>query len=238
MKEQLYTIPVNDAFAKDCECPICVMYNELEKNAVEFSMGPSYMEDDVREVTDKTGFCKEHIGKMLAMENKLGISLVLHTHMRKINNDIKKLSVGGKSSTLFKKKDISGLTTYLNNLNNSCYICERIEDTFKRYIRTIHHLWANEDSFKKKYENSKGFCVKHYQALLEQALINLSGAKLDEFIDVTNKIYMDNMERVTDDLEWFTDKFDYKHKDDPWKNSKDALPRSINKLVSDMSYIE
>ena len=33
MKEQLYTIPVNDAFAKDCECPICEMYKELEKNA-------------------------------------------------------------------------------------------------------------------------------------------------------------------------------------------------------------
>ena len=29
MKEKLYTIPVNDAFAKDCECPLCAMYKEL-----------------------------------------------------------------------------------------------------------------------------------------------------------------------------------------------------------------
>ena len=28
MKEKIYTIPVNDAFDKDCECPLCAMYQE------------------------------------------------------------------------------------------------------------------------------------------------------------------------------------------------------------------
>ena len=28
MKEQLYSIPVNDAFDADCECPVCFMYNK------------------------------------------------------------------------------------------------------------------------------------------------------------------------------------------------------------------
>ena len=38
MKEKIYTIPVNDAFDKDCECPLCAMYQELENNAVEYTM--------------------------------------------------------------------------------------------------------------------------------------------------------------------------------------------------------
>lgn len=231
LKEQLYTIPVNDAFSVDCECPICEMYKELEKNAVEFTMGPSYMEDDVREVTDKVGFCTNHIRKLLKMENKLGISLVLHSHMVKTNKDIKQLSQSnGKSSTLFKKKDISTLTDYLHTLNSSCYVCNRIEETFKRYLRTIHYLWDKEESFKKKYAASKGFCTKHYEALLVEARNNLSGSSLDNFIEETNRIYLENMQRVTDDLEWFIDKFDYRHKDEPWKNSKDALPRAITKV--------
>lgn len=230
MKEQLYTIPVNDAFAVDCECPICVMYQELEKNAVEFTMGPSYMEDDIREVTDKTGFCTNHITKLLKMENKLGISLVLHSHMVKTNRDIKQLAQNNGKSTLFKKKDISSLTDYLHTLNQSCYVCSRIEDTFKRYLRTIHYLWEREESFRKKYAASKGFCTKHYEALLVEAKNNLSGANLDNFIEETNRIYLENMQRVTDDLEWFIDKFDYRHKDDPWKNAKDALPRAITKV--------
>ena len=230
MKEQLYTIPVNDAFAVDCECPICVMYQELEKNAVEFTMGPSYMEDDIREVTDKTGFCTEHIRQILGMENKLGVSLVLHSHMVKTNKDIAGLAQAatGKSG-LFKKKDISPLTDHLDKLNHSCFVCNRIEDTFRRYIRTIHYLWEKEEGFRRKYASSKGFCTPHYQALITQASNNLSGQTLDDYLAETNRIYLDNMERVTSELEWFIDKFDYRHKDEPWGNSKDALPRAVVK---------
>ena len=47
MKEQLYTIPVNDIFDKDCECPICAIKKSLDDDGVAFAMGPSYMEDDI-----------------------------------------------------------------------------------------------------------------------------------------------------------------------------------------------
>ena len=57
MAEQLYTIPVNDAFTTDCECPICEMNRQLERNAIDYTMGPSYMEDDNRAMTDEQGFC-------------------------------------------------------------------------------------------------------------------------------------------------------------------------------------
>ena len=64
MKEQLYTIPVNEAFARDCECPVCAMYHKLKEDALDFTLGPSYMEDDIRMVTDKVGFCKEHVKEL------------------------------------------------------------------------------------------------------------------------------------------------------------------------------
>ena len=53
MAEQIYTIPVNDAFDSGCECPMCQMQKDLERNAIEYTMGPSYMEDDNRAMTDK-----------------------------------------------------------------------------------------------------------------------------------------------------------------------------------------
>ena len=61
MKEQLYTIPVTDAFHADCECPLCRIKQELERNAIEYTMGPSYTEDDNRAMTDELGFCEKHI---------------------------------------------------------------------------------------------------------------------------------------------------------------------------------
>ena len=90
MKEKLYTIPINDAFARDCECPVCAMYKVLETNAVEYTMGPSYMEDDVRAQTDQSGFCAKHMQMMLAQENSLGLALILKTHIDKTNSEIDK----------------------------------------------------------------------------------------------------------------------------------------------------
>ena len=51
--EQIYTIPVNEAFeasAADaaCGCAFCAMYNKLEENELELILGASMMEPDVR----------------------------------------------------------------------------------------------------------------------------------------------------------------------------------------------
>ena len=73
MKEKIYTIPVNDAFDKDCECPLCAMYQELENNAVEYAMGPSYMEDDIRaEAFEKDLCCRKPSGICTGDEDTYG----------------------------------------------------------------------------------------------------------------------------------------------------------------------
>lgn len=230
MKEQLYTIPVNDAFEKECECPLCQMYDELEKESIDFMLGPSYMEDDIRMATDKTGFCAKHIKQLYDGQNRLGIALMLHTHMKHTVSRIEKLqkkSAAAKKS-LFKK-EISPITDYINNIESSCYVCDRVENIFKRYITTVIHCYTHDDDFKKKFNKSNGLCTKHYGMLYEEAQKTLSSSKLNEFISDLNTLYIDNFKRVTDDLEWFIDKFDYKNENEPWKNSKDAIQRSVLK---------
>lgn len=236
MKEQLYTIPVNDAFAVDCECPVCSMYDSLEKDAIEFTMGPSYMEDDIRMETNKIGFCTHHVKQLYKHQNRLGLALILHTHMQRTNRDLEDLLSSDKpvKKGLFAKKteNASPVTEYIENLNHSCYICNRIDRIFARYLATIYHCYEHDEEFRRKFAASKGFCTKHLGMLYEGAPSSLSGKRLPEFIKTLNEVYLTNMKRVTDDLEWFTDKFDYRNEDKPWKNSKDALPRSMNKTNS------
>ena len=236
MKEQLYTIPVNDAFAVDCECPVCSMYDSLEKDAIEFTMGPSYMEDDIRMETNKIGFCTHHVKQLYKHQNRLGLALILHTHMQRTNSDLEDLLSSDKpvKKGLFAKKteNASPVTEYIENLNHSCYICNRIDRIFARYLATIYHCYEHDEEFRRKFAASKGFCTKHFGMLYEGAPSSLSGKRLPEFIKTLNEVYLTNMKRVTDDLEWFTDKFDYRNEDKPWKNSKDALPRSMNKTNS------
>lgn len=236
MKEKLYTIPVSEAFEADGECPICNMRKKLETDAIDYTMGPSYMEDDVREATSRLGFCEKHLEQLYKNQNRLGLALILKTHMDKIVRDVEKHTGSGiklSSPSFFKKKgETSGVVHYLNELDDHCFVCEKIDGTFDRYIATIFHLYHTEDSFRKKFNSSKGFCTSHYKALYSAAPEYLSGSELNDFIKELNKLYLENMKRVRDDLEWFINKFDYRYADEPWKNAKDALPRSMQKTNS------
>lgn len=233
MKQKLYTIPVNEAFEKDCECPLCIMYDSLEKDNIEYVMGSSYMVDDVRMQTNALGFCKHHIKQMYKNQNRQGLALMLLTHMQTTNAEIKKrMDEKPKGKTFFSKKTEDKLGDYLNKLNSTCFVCERIEPVFERFLDTVIHSYQHEPEFKERFKSGKGFCTEHFSMLRETALNKLSGALLDEFLEDLNRLYLENMQRVTDDLEWFTDKFDYRYADAPWKNSKDALPRAMIKANS------
>lgn len=233
MKEQLYTIPVNDAFDLDCECPICEMYRSLQNAAIEFTMGPSYMEDDIRMETNKVGFCDKHVQMLYGNQNRLGLALILLTHTEQVIKNAEQLAKSGKmAGGLFRKKETSKIKAYMDELDDSCYICNRMSGMFERYLVTVFHLYEHDDAFRTKLKNSKGFCNRHYALLYEMAPSKLSGNVLADFIKDINTVYLDNMRRVRDDLEWFTDKFDYRYVNEPWKNSKDALQRTIQKLNS------
>ena len=85
MKEKIYTIPINDAFDIDCECPVCEFENQQEKQRIEYTLGASMMEPDSRIFTNKLGFCKHHTSMLLKCENKLSFALVLKTHIELSN---------------------------------------------------------------------------------------------------------------------------------------------------------
>lgn len=230
MKEKIYTIPVNDAFDSACECPICSMYWTLEKDAVAYTMGPSYMEDDLRMQTDELGFCEKHIQQVYNMENRLGFALVMKTHLDKVIAEMEqRCSQPVKGKTIFGKVTPTGAAAYAQKLADTCFVCSRIENTFARYIDTVLRLYKQDAAFRQKYAACKGFCTTHYGQLVQAASEKLSGSILNDFMTVTNQLYLDNMKRVRDDVAWFINKFDYQYADEPWKNAKDSLQRAVIK---------
>ena len=192
MKEQLYTIPVTDAFQSDCECPLCKMKQDLEQSAIEYTLGPSYMEDDNRAMTDEMGFCEKHIKDLYQQKNRLGLALILSTHMSKVTKDLERLSTcmptSGKSF-IKKKSDTSALGEYVNHLSNNCFICSRITNTFDRYIDTIFHLYKKDSSFSSRITASKGFCTYHYALLYDRASDFLVKEQLTQFLADIQSVY-------------------------------------------------
>ena len=229
MKEKLYSIPVHDAFNADCECPVCAMFHKLEEDAVDYTMGPSYMEDDTRALTDEAGFCDKHIQMVYHKDNRLGMAWVMKTHFDKVIRDTEKNMPSGTAKLLKKGAAASPVIQYMDKLNSNCFVCNRINQFFDRYIDTIFYLYKSDGDFRTKYRNCKGFCNSHYSLLIKKCADYLKGSDLEDFVNLTNKLYLDNLKRVRDDIEWFINKFDYKYKDEPWHNAKDSVIRSMIK---------
>lgn len=230
MKEQLYTIPVTDAFSSGSECPVCALYSDLERSAVDFVLGPSYMEDDVRMKTDELGFCKAHLEMLLSEKNRLGLALILKTHLdRQYREGSTFLSAKIKPRSLLKKNEDAAFSGWASRGTENCYICGKIDDLFTRYLDTILYLYKKEPDFREKYEASKGFCQAHAGLLVEKGRETLSGEMLNSFYEKTLELYLEGIKRVSDDLDWFTLKFDYRYQDAPWKNARDSIERAAVK---------
>ena len=146
MKEKIYTIPLMDAFKAEDECPFCFIERNLEQHAMDFVLGSgaSYMEDDVRAETDKMGFCREHYKKMFDYGNRLGCGLILTTHFKKKNEELKQqlkmfsperplswdISKKQRSTqTILKQPSEAGV----KEQEHSCYIC----DYYRKHLQPL-----------------------------------------------------------------------------------------------------
>lgn len=236
MAEQMYTIPVNDAFHAGSECPLCTLYKELEQNAIDYTMGPSYMEYDNRQVTDEMGFCDKHVEMLYHSKNQLGLALMLKTHTDKTLRELKALaekdSPASSKGFLKRKQETSPVVKYIEKLNTNCFVCGKIKPTMDRYMDTIFHMWNKTEGFQDLFKESRGFCTKHYGLLYDTAAEKLNDKQLVSFLEVLNETYFKNFRRVNEDVSWFIDKKDYRNRDADWKNSQDALPRCLTKVDS------
>jgi len=89
-----------------------------------------------------------------------------------------------------------------------------------RYIDVILYLYFKENDFKELFHSRKGFCLKHFKALLEGTEKYLGPKETAIFVDNLLSMQIENMERIQQEVNWFTKKFDYRNNDAPWGNSK------------------
>ena len=235
VKEQIDTIPVNEAFEAGDECPFCFLERQVEQKAIRYALGPaaSYMEPDVRAVTDAQGFCRHHYKKMYDYGNSLGNALIMQTYMigmrRELEQQLDALELPEKKKLFGKKPEGElPLLTWLKRKNSTCFLCSKISYNMKRYYATYFYL-IKDGEFRAKAEAGKGFCMRHMEQLLEAAQEKLPNGQIEWFYTTLDRQMRENFSRVQEDLDWFVDKFDYRNASAPWKNSKDAVSRSMQK---------
>lgn len=237
MREQIDTVPVNEAYESGDECPFCYLERMAEQKVIRYTLGPaaSYMEPDVRGVTDRKGFCREHFQKMYTYGNALGNALILQTYyaglLEELEQEVSSFVLPDKRPLLGKRKDTGELPVvdWAKQRQSSCFICDKIRYNMDRYYTTFFAM-INDADFRQKVQASKGFCMRHFIELLEKAADKLPNSQREWFYETALKLMKENMVRVKEDIDWFVGMFDYRQAGKDWKNSRDAVPRGMEKL--------
>ncbi len=228
--ENIYTIPVNEAFEESaadssCGCPFCTLFNKLEDDELDLILGASMMEPDVRIQTNKEGFCRTHYDMMFTRKNRLGMALTLESHLNELKKEIKDKPLARAGDPAIKR---------IASLEASCYVCRRIEFNFAHMIETAVILWDSDEDFPKKLAAQPYFCLPHYRRMLDYASKRLGKKQYAEFEKQASEIENSYLEELSGDVSWFCKKFDYRYDSEPWYNSKDAVERSMKFLRGDL----
>ncbi len=247
MKEKIYTIPVNEVYETECSCPLCKLESRIEKESVEYALGAAMMEPDFRIESNKRGYCKNHYRSLFKKPNKLSLALILDTHLMEVKKglesykkQVEKLS--NSPSKVLKKSGAEEMAKdiydFLNTIDCDCMICHKVNFTMERYIDVILYMYSTEEDFRTKFEKSKGFCFRHFKDVCKMVPKSLSDKQAKEFLPVLYEKELKNLTELQEDIHRFTLKFDYRNKDMPWGNSKDAPIRTIEFMAGNMDLDE
>jgi len=169
---------------------------------------------------------------MYAESNRLGLALMLYSHYDEIISvydswyDSAKSTKGG----LFRKKVFA--ENPAKEIEKTCFICDKVNAEMEKFYDTFVYLWKRDMDFREKVLASKSFCIKHFECVLNIGKANLTASEFNDFFSLLYKKQKDDLIRVKDELDWFIKKFDYRFSNEPWKNSKTALKRSIVKIAA------
>ncbi len=221
--EQIYTIPVNEAFEKcidDKTCPFCALEKQLEDNEIELILGASMMEPDVREKTNAMGFCRNHFKIMFTAGKKLPLALILESHLAEVDKNLAKPGIMPAAAGASTAKKLS-------KISDSCYVCSRIEYNFTRMVDTAAYLWETDEDFRRKCKKQEGFCVPHMAEYLTAAKARMKSKIFAEFYRGIYDVESKHISGISEKLSRFVKSFDYRYANVPIDDARDAVEKTI-----------
>ncbi len=244
MKEKLYTIELTDAVKSGDECLFCWLERKLEQENLEFVLGSSYMEDDIRGETSRKGFCRHHTKMMYDYGNSLGNAWIFKSWLEHMNGELKKQMAhyvpgkGGGFLGRLRKTGQAGESggssqaeAWLRSEEGHCYVCGRMKVIYGRMLDTFVYMLRNDPEFCGLLMDSKGFCFHHFADVLTVCEEKLKPEEKQQWIPKLGELMARNLDRVQEDIDWLIEKYDYRNKDADWRQSRDAVQRVMQKMA-------
>ncbi|MBR7092351.1 MAG: hypothetical protein IKI50_04105 [Clostridia bacterium] len=227
MRESIVTIPLTEVLEPRDGCPVCRLRDMLEKRVVDYITGSALMEPDVRERTNREGFCLPHYRQMLAARNRLGVALILQSHLIEVE---KQLFSGLPLPGRIDKKAVRGA----DKAGQTCFVCREIRQATDRLLNNLCLQWEQQAAFRRLWEEQPALCLPHFSAVCAAAEASLTKEHKKEFIAVSRRLTQATLQQLRQDIDSFTRLFDYRTTEQDaagQAGARDAIERSIAYLT-------
>lgn len=222
MREDITSIPVSEVFEPRDGCPICRMRNLLEDRVTDYITGAAMMEPDVRMETNKLGFCIDHYRMMLKKRNRLGVALILESHLEELEKQVfSGPPLLGKKPQ--KQAKSAGEST------GTCFVCRQVDWAMERMLSTVCRLWETEKDFRRLFEEQPALCLPHFSLLVQTAGQQMNKKNIPEFSKAGVDLARRYLTELRGDVSHFIKMFDYRNSGEgaDWGNSKDSIERAV-----------
>ncbi len=229
MKERIYSIPLTDALRKSCGCILCTIEKKLEDDALNYFLGPAMMEPDTREITNEKGFCRRHLPMLFDKGNRLGLALVLETHVKELSA---KMTAEKKSGFMKKGNDASITAKKLLDASSCCALCDKIDAQMADAAGNLAYLWEQESDFRDLFTLQGMLCPEHTGLVLSVCDKEISGKLRDAFIESILYNQKKRLDSLYNDLHEFVLSFDYRNADKPLSEKASKSVENAVKYLS------
>ena len=229
MKERIYSIPLTDALKENCGCILCAIEKKLEDDALNYFLGSAMMEPDTREITNKKGFCRRHLPMLFDKGNRLGLALVLETHVKELSG---KMTAEKQSGFMKKGHDASLTAKKLLDTASSCALCDKMNSQIEDAAGNLTYLWEQEADFRNMFEKQGELCPEHAGLVLSVCDKEISSKLRDAFIESILQSQKKQLDGLYKDLHEFVLSFDYRNSDKPLSENASKSVETAVKYLS------
>jgi hypothetical protein len=230
---------VHDAYAGNGECPLCTLMEGAEETYLRSFQHSRVMDPTVRVATNAAGFCPDHYRKLYERENKLGLGLIVHTHLQEKLPELRAAFEALKAGAGRRgKARMDDAASFLARLRDRCFICDLLGKDLDRYAFTILYLWSKDPEFAPRFRSSRGFCLGHFCAMVATGRVMLRAERLERWLGDVVPLMTGSMEQLERDLLAFTQLHHDANRSLGTSAERTALGRTLQKLAGGRFQLE
>ena len=218
---------IKRVIGSDEECFLCALEDEIERRYVDTYLSELVMDASSRQrIIENRGFCNNHFYKMLIAASKPGssdghgIALVNESIVDKLIQDLHKQ----------KSHHINDLYKLLGT-ENKCPACIHLSEFARTYAEKIIELLSSgNEEFLKLLNESKGFCIPHFAALVHVAEEGMP-AQSQKIIKTLMEVEEKNLHRINSELAEYIKRQSYEFSEKEREVVADIVMRSVEKIA-------